>query len=55
MRIVNVPKRGIGSATIEKIARYANFKSFSLMQAFHHVEEIPELSPSVKNKVPGLQ
>ena len=51
MRIVNVPKRGIGSATIEKIAEYANFKSFSLMQAFHHVEEIPELSPSVKNKV----
>ena len=51
LRIVNVPKRGIGSATIEKIAEYATFKSFSLMEAFHHVEEIPELSPSVKNKV----
>lgn len=51
LRIVNMPKRGIGSATIEKIGEYAAFKSFSLMEAFHHVEEIPELSPSVKNKV----
>lgn len=51
LRIVNVPKRGIGTATIEKIGEYASFKSFSLMEAFHHVDEIPELSPSVKNKV----
>lgn len=51
LRIVNVPKRGIGAATIEKIGEYAAFKSFSLMEAFHHVEEIPELSPSVRNKV----
>ncbi|HEY5557396.1 ATP-dependent helicase [Acetobacterium sp.] len=51
LRIVNVPKRGIGAATIDKIGEYAAFKSFSLMEAFHHVEEIPELSPSVRNKV----
>jgi len=51
LRIVNVPKRGIGSATIEKIGEYANFKSYSLMEAFYHVEEIPELSSSVRNKV----
>jgi DNA helicase-2/ATP-dependent DNA helicase PcrA len=51
MRIVNVPKRGIGSATIDKIGEYATFKSFSLMEAFHHVEEIPEMSSNVKNKV----
>jgi DNA helicase-2/ATP-dependent DNA helicase PcrA len=51
LRIVNVPKRGIGAATIEKIGQYADFKSYSLMEAFHKVNDIPELSPSVSNKV----
>ncbi|MGL4606115.1 MAG: DNA helicase PcrA [Eubacteriaceae bacterium] len=51
LRIVNVPKRGIGSATIERIREYAEFKGWSLMETFHHVNEIPELSQSVKNKV----
>ncbi len=51
LRIVNVPKRGIGKATIDKIGKYADFKSYSLMEAFFHVDEIPGLSGGVKNKV----
>lgn len=51
LRIVNVPKRGIGNATIEKIEEYANFKNYSLMEAFFQIDKIPGLSKGVKNKV----
>ncbi|WKY47497.1 3'-5' exonuclease [Eubacteriaceae bacterium ES3] len=51
LRIVNVPKRGIGNATLEKITQYAEFKGYSLMEAFFHAEEIPNLAAGVKNKV----
>ncbi|MGE4508754.1 MAG: ATP-dependent helicase [Eubacteriaceae bacterium] len=51
LRIVNVPKRGIGNATLEKINEYADFKGYSLMEAFFHAEEIPNLAAGVKNKV----
>lgn len=51
MRIVNVPKRGIGTATLEKIREFAEFKGWSLMETFYHCEEVPELSSSVRNKV----
>ncbi len=51
MRIVNVPKRGIGNATLEKISEFAAFKGWSLMETFHHCSEVPELSSGVRHKV----
>lgn len=50
-RIINMPKRGIGGVTIEKISDYADFKDKSLMWAIEHCEEIPTLSSGVKSKV----
>ncbi|MEG1106442.1 MAG: 3'-5' exonuclease [Eubacterium sp.] len=51
LRIVNVPKRGIGAATLDKISEFATFKDWSLMETFYRCDEVPELSQSVRNKV----
>lgn len=39
-RIINVPKRGIGASTVEKIAVYAVENGLSMFQAIGEVEEI---------------
>ena len=40
-RIMNVPKRGIGDTTIERVAAYAAERGLSLMEALRYVNEIP--------------
>ncbi|WP_026478887.1 DNA helicase PcrA [Alkaliphilus transvaalensis] len=47
-RIINVPKRGIGLKSIEKVADYAAEKGESLFSAFLDVDHINELSTRVK-------
>lgn len=39
-RIINVPKRGIGASSLEKISRYATENGISLFQALGELEEI---------------
>ncbi len=43
-RIINVPRRGIGTASIEKAALFAYQNRISLLDALFCVEEIPSLS-----------
>ena len=50
-RIINVPKRGIGGSTVTKIADFAEFKGWSLMEAVYRYDDIVTLSASVKAKV----
>ncbi|MCF6465411.1 UvrD-helicase domain-containing protein [Clostridium sp. Cult2] len=50
-RIINVPKRGIGNATLEKIEEYANGTGESIYSALLNVEEIPNLSTRAKNSL----
>ncbi|MFZ7119348.1 MAG: DNA helicase PcrA [Eubacteriaceae bacterium] len=50
-RIVNVPRRGIGNATIEKIQEYADFKDMSLFDVVYNVEEMVGLSKAIINKL----
>ena len=50
-RIINVPKRGIGGSTVTKMADFAEFKGWSLMEAAYRYDEIVTLSASVKAKV----
>lgn len=47
-RIINVPKRGIGPATVEKISAYASEQQISMFAALQELDEIG-LSPRVKN------
>lgn len=40
-RIINVPRRGIGAASIAKVQRYADNMGLSFFEALEQVEEIP--------------
>jgi DNA helicase-2/ATP-dependent DNA helicase PcrA len=39
-RIINVPKRGVGSTSVDKIANYAIDNDLSLFQALYEIEQI---------------
>ncbi|MBM7615157.1 DNA helicase PcrA [Alkaliphilus hydrothermalis] len=47
-RIINVPKRGIGLKSIERVADFAAEMGESLFSAFLDVDDIPQLSTRVK-------
>lgn len=53
-RIINVPKRGIGGATIGKLMDFSEFKGWSLMETIWHLDEVPDLSSGVAGKVRGF-
>ncbi|MCF6462939.1 DNA helicase PcrA [Clostridium sp. Cult1] len=50
-RIINVPKRGIGNATLEKIEEYANEAGESIYSTLLNVEKVPNLSTRAKNNL----
>lgn len=52
-RIVNVPKRGIGAASIEKASVFAYQNQMTLLDALFHVEEISSLSRAA-SKIQGF-
>jgi DNA helicase-2/ATP-dependent DNA helicase PcrA len=50
-RIINVPKRGIGNVTIDKIEEYANNTGESIYGVLLNVEDIPGLSKRAINNL----
>lgn len=50
-RIINVPRRGIGDKTVEKIQEYANENNLSILEALLYVEQIPGLGKKVTGKL----
>lgn len=52
-RIVNVPKRGIGAASVDKIQDYADNYEMSLLEAMFEVSNVPGLNRAVA-KVEGF-
>ncbi len=51
MRIVNVPKRGIGQTTVNKISAYAQDAGMSFFDAALEAERIPGLSKATAKKI----
>jgi len=49
LRIINVPKRGIGASSIEKVAVYAAENDLSLFDALKKCDEVKELGSRTKN------
>lgn len=47
-RIINVPKRGLGDASIEKVENFANENNMSFYEALSHIDEITELKTRAK-------
>jgi DNA helicase-2/ATP-dependent DNA helicase PcrA len=52
-RIINVPKRGIGDASVDKAVIYANGNKITIMEALHDVDNIPGLSRAA-GKIKGF-
>ena len=52
-RIINVPKRGIGAASIEKASLFAYQNQMTLLDALFNVNEIPSLSRAA-SKIQGF-
>ena len=50
-RIINVPKRGIGGATVDLISRYASENEISFFTALKEIEYIPGLSGQRPKKI----
>lgn len=50
-RIINVPKRGIGDASILKIEDYANGCAIAFPKALEHVEDIPKIPKKAMNSI----
>ncbi len=53
MRVINVPKRGIGDSTVEKIAAYSTAKGISMYEACSDLSET-DLSSRVVSSVQGF-
>ena len=53
-RVVNVPKRGIGATSLNKLRQFAADMGWSLMKAAENVELANQISPSVKKKLTGF-
>lgn len=54
-RIINVPKRGIGAATVEKIEDYAQMRDIGLYEAMELADEIMSLGKAVAKIRPFVQ
>ena len=50
-RVINVPRRGIGVATVQKIEDFAYEENIPLFEAIQRVGEVPTLNNGAKNKV----
>ena len=46
-RVLNVPKRGIGESTLQKLRDYANSRNISVSNVLEHINEIDTLSDRV--------
>ena len=50
-RIINVPKRGIGKVTMDRIEEYASRTGESLYSALLSIDEIPNISKRATNNL----
>ncbi len=48
-RIINVPKRGIGSATVDKVTEFANDNDMSFFSALKRIDEIIPTKTKIKS------
>ncbi|MCQ2381528.1 MAG: UvrD-helicase domain-containing protein, partial [Acidaminococcaceae bacterium] len=51
MRIINVPKRGIGETTLNKLNTYANDNNLHLFDVLSNAQDVPNLSAGIQQKL----
>ncbi len=53
-RVVNVPKRGIGQTTVEKVKAYAREHDMNLYQALLVASDVPDINAGTATKIKGF-
>jgi len=53
-RIINVPARGIGKASLDNISKYSLKKGMSFCEAFYDFKKIGTLNSGIKSKIQGF-
>ncbi|MGQ0503839.1 MAG: ATP-dependent helicase [Myxococcaceae bacterium] len=51
LRVINIPARGIGDTTVERLTDFANQKQVSLFEALADVTQIPQLNAGTQRKL----
>lgn len=54
-RIINVPKRGIGSATLDKVQEYADMRGITFYQALEQMDQITSLGRAAAKLEPFVK
>ncbi len=53
-RVINVPKRGIGLTTVEKVKAFARDNDINLYEAFLRADEVPDVNAGTASKIKGF-
>lgn len=53
-RVINVPKRGIGQTTVDKVKDYAREHDMNLYDAFLRADDVPGVSAGTATKIKGF-
>lgn len=53
-RVINVPKRGIGQTTVDKMKAYARANDMNLYQALLVASDVPEINAGTASKIKGF-
>ena len=54
LRVINVPRRGIGETTLGHLQAYASAQGIPLWEALRRAEEVPQLASGARGKLAGF-
>jgi DNA helicase-2/ATP-dependent DNA helicase PcrA len=55
LRVINVPKRGIGNTTIVRLRDFANDRGMPLRTALEHLDQVPGLNSRAQTNLAGFR